>query len=278
MNHLFKRFFEILLAAIMLLSSSQAYSTELVLDDDMLYRYAMHLYRSGEYYRAVTEYKRLLHFFPKSERTEKVSLQIGRSYMAGGKSDEAVAHWQAYSDDQLSDSLTGNSYRILYGISLLDLDRSSPYRLRSDSISSAMTVLSDVDAGDPDGQLVQDFVRDWENLPEPETKSPWLAGSMSAVIPGAGSLYTGRRMEALYAFFLTSLFWIATVDAVNNEDAPLTGLFGFFTLTFYGGNIYTAINSAHKYNDRLQSESLLQLRKKHGIWFIPETDRRSGRF
>jgi len=278
MNHLIKRFFEFLLAAIMLLSSSQVYSTELVLDDDVLYRYAMHLYRSGEYYRAVTEYKRLLHFFPKSERTQEAGLQIGRSYMAGGKSDEAIAHWQTYSGDQLTGSLTRNRYRILYGISLLDLDRTSPYRLRFDSITSGMAVLSDVDARDPDGQLVQDFVRGWENLPDPETKSPWLAGSMSAIIPGAGSFYTGRRMEALYAFFLTSLFWVATVDAVNNEDAPLTGLFGFFTLTFYGGNIYTAVNSAHKYNDRLQSESLLQLRKKHGIWFIPENDRRSGRF
>lgn len=262
----------------LLMSSMTALSAELLLDDGMLSRYALHLYRNGEYYRAVSEYKRLLHFFPDSEYAGKADLQIGRSYMAGGRFDEAIGYWESRIKARETEGASLGPYRILYGISLLDLNRADPFRMRREQVLSAMTAFSGVADEDPGGRRIRDFVDDWKALPEPETKSPWLAGSMSAVIPGSGSFYTGRKLEGVYAFFLSGLFWLATADAMRNENDALTGLFGFFTLTFYGGNIYTAVNSAHKYNDRLWSTNLQRLREQHGVWFIPENLRRSGQF
>lgn len=267
-----------MLTLLLLMPSLPVVSAERVLDDEALYRYAMHLYRKGEYYRAVTEYKRLLHFFPESPRAGEAQLQIGRSYMAGGLTAEAVAYWREGLERGTSVAASLNRYRILYGISLLDHKRTDPYRLRLGHIQAAIDVLEDVEARDEESSRVQDFVQDWKTLPEPDTKSPWLAGTMSAVVPGAGSLYSGRRMEALYAFFLTSLFYLATVDAVNSDNVPLTGVFGFFTLAFYGGNIYAAVNSTHKHNDRLHADALTGLRRQHDIWFVPGTDQHNGRF
>ncbi|MBU2644530.1 tetratricopeptide repeat protein [bacterium] len=278
MNHTKSFFSGIILAGTLLFCAARLFAAELVLDDEAVYRYAMHLYRNGEYYRAVSEYQRLLHYFPDSRFTGDVQLQIGRSYMAGGRTEDAITFWEKQLDEESADSNRQNRLKILYGISLLDLDLSNAFRLRRRHIEQAMTTLAEVNPLNGEGQQIQAFVRDWSSRPEPETKSPWVAGTLSAVIPGSGSFYTGRYLEGTYAFFLTSLFWLATVDAIASEDRALTGLFGFFTLAFYGGNIYTAVNSAHKYNDQLESDDLQRLRRRYGVWFIPETDRRAGRF
>ena len=267
-----------MLVGLLLTCPVQLISAELVLDDEALYRYAMHLYRNGEYYRAVTEYRRLLHFFPESQRTKETTLQIGRSYMAGGWLDEALEFWKKEVDPKSLDGSQQNRLKALYGLSLLDLDRSKSFSLRRKNVESAITVLTDVKEMDDEGRLIHGFINEWSTQPEPVYKSTWLAGSLSAILPGSGSFYSGRYLEGTYAFFITTLFWLATADAIANEDRLLTGLFGFFTLTFYGGNIYTAVNSVHKFNDQLESSKLHRLRKKYGIWFIPETERRKGHF
>ena len=278
MNHLKRNIFRLLCIATVLCLFSPVYGAKLELDDEQLNRYAMHLYRNGEYYRAVTEYKRLLHFFPKSSYNNDARIQIGRSFMAGGRTEVAIKYWKFRLDRAITDDRTQNRYKMLYGISLLDLNRTDPFRLRNENITSAVNLFKEVEPLDEEGRQVREFAQDWSSLPEPDRKSPLLAGSMSAIIPGSGSAYTGRYVEGVYAFFLTSLFWLATADAVRNEHATLTGVFGFFTLAFYGGSIYTAVNSAHKYNDQIQSDRLLELRKKHGIWFVPATRRRNGQF
>jgi len=267
-----------LLVGLLLFGPVQLLSAELVLDDEALYRYAMHLYRNGEYYRAVTEYKRLLHFFPESGRTDETNLQIGRSYMAGERMDEATVYWEKRLEHESLEGLQKNRLKALYGISLLDKNRLKTFSLRRRNVESGILVLNDVKSMDDEGRLIHDFTREWSTRPKPEFKSPWLAGSMSAIVPGSGSFYSGRRLEGTYAFFITTLFWLATADAMANEDDTLTGVFGLFTLAFYGGNIYTAVNSTFKYNDQLESDELHGLRKKYGIWFIPETNRRKGRF
>jgi tetratricopeptide (TPR) repeat protein len=276
MNRINNRLFKILLVGLLLLNPISIFSAELVLDDDALYNYAMHLYRNGEYYRAVTEYQRLLHFFPASERTDEVNLQIGRSYMAGEQMDDAIRFWEKRFVHEPLVGVQQNRLRTLYGIALLDQNRLKTFSLRRRGVESGIKVLNDVQPLDEEGQLIQDFTHEWSIRPDPDFKSPWLAGSMSAIVPGSGSFYSGRRLEGTYAFFITALFWLATTDAMANEDGALTGLFGFFTLTFYGGNIYTAVNSAHKYNDQLESDALHGLRTKYGIWFVPETNRRQG--
>jgi len=253
-------------------------SAELVLDDAALHRYAMYLYRNGEYYRAVTEFKRLIYYFPDCSLAMEADLQIGRSFMASGRLDEAAEYWKVRIDSGDAGGAVLNRMKILYGISLLDLNATDPYPLRRGNIETALSVLQEVAAVDDEGRWVRRFVDDWKALPALETKSPQLAGAMSAVVPGSGSFYVGRRREGLYAFFLTVLFGLATADAAHAGDNALANLFGFFTLAFYGGNIYTAVNSTHKYNDNLYSEALNSLRRQNGIWFIPETPTRSGRF
>ena len=254
------------------------YGADLQLNDTDVMRFADYLYRSEEYYRAISEYKRHQHFFPKSPLFERASLQIGRAYMAGGGHQEAAEYWRLRLGKPVQEKATFNRIRILLGLSLLDLDKDLPFTLRKEYISDAFQQFAEVDGVDHESRLINDFADDWNRRPPPDYRSPWLAGFMSAALPGSGSFYTERYLEGSYAFFLTALFGLAAYDAVDKEQDELALVFGFFTLTFYGGGIYTAVNSVHKTNDKMDSDELYRLRKKHGIWFIPETNYRKGRF
>ncbi len=266
--------------SLILLFASPPYlaAKDLILNEDQLYDYAGFLYKSGEYYRAISEYKRLRYFFPDSPLSGQAVLQIGRSYMAGEEVNEAIDYWSPYFGNPDLEKSTFDQMKMLLGISLLDLDKEQPFTLRKDQVKTAFSYFKDLEAENREAGWVTDFSNDWDSRPMIDKKSPWLAGGLSAIIPGAGSFYSGRYIEGTYAFFITGLFIYATMDAQRTEQPGLATLFGFFSLGFYGGSIYAAINGVHKQNDKREADQLARLREKHGIWFIPETFEREGRF
>lgn len=246
--------------------------------DKEIYLFAHHLYKTQDYYRSISEYKRLLYLYPDSSFAEKSKLQIGRAYMAGGDVAAALRYWEEQLKRGKKEDGRDAHKKVLFGISLLDYKRSKSYRLRIEYIEKAFQQFRKLPAGVARGKEIFDFTEEWMERTPPDYRTPWVAGTLSALIPGSGSFYSGRYLEGTYAFFLTALFFAAARDAFLDDQKELGVVFGFFTLTFYGGNIYAAVNSVHKTNDKMDSDALLRLRKKHGIWFIPETDQHMGRF
>ena len=57
------------------------------------------------------------------------------------------------------------------------------------------------------------------------------------------------------------MIW-ATVEAFDNDNEGLGVLLALFEVGLYTGNIYSAVNCAHKYN-RKQKEGFLQYLKDH---------------
>lgn len=250
----------------------------LEIKDKDLFKFAQFLYKNGEYYRAISEYERLSYFFLESEFTEQSKLQIGRAYMAGGRLNEALNYWNKLETEKALLSETKTKLKILSGITWLDLDRVLTFRLRKVNIQRGFKEFSKVKGNNKDVSLIQNFISDWKTRSQPEYKSPLLAGTLSAVLPGGGSYYTGRYVEGTYALFITGLFYLAAMDSFRNHNEAPGYLFSFFALTFHGGSIYTAMNGAHKLNDKMDSDALFNLRKKYGIWYIPETMQSKGRF
>ena len=101
------------------------------------------------------------------------------------------------------------------------------------------------------------------------SRSPWLAGGLSALVPGLGSVYTGRYSEGALAFFLNVLLISATASSFQNDQPALGMTLGTFALAFYSGAIYAAVNGAQKYNDRAQARYLEEQRLRFGIVLIP---------
>jgi tetratricopeptide (TPR) repeat protein len=84
-------------------------------------------------------------------------------------------------------------------------------------------------------------------------KSPILGGLFSAVLPGAGQMYSGHYIDGVLAFifnfaFLGSAAYMYGLEnsAHRNHDASIAlGTVGF---AFYGANIIGGIGSAQRYN------------------------------
>jgi len=84
-----------------------------------------------------------------------------------------------------------------------------------------------------------------------------------AIIPGAGHLYCERKKDALISFLLNGAMIYAAYEAFDHDLDVIGGIITFFELGFYSGNIYSAVNSAHKYNRNEKSKFLDYLRKKY---------------
>jgi hypothetical protein len=70
-------------------------------------------------------------------------------------------------------------------------------------------------------------------------KSPGLTGTLSALLPGAGQLYTGAYRDAGLAFALNAAFIWAAIEAFDHDNRVLGGILGFFEIGWYGGRSIT---------------------------------------
>lgn len=75
-------------------------------------------------------------------------------------------------------------------------------------------------------------------------KSRALAGSLSALLPGAGQLYVGRPGDALVAFTTNAALIGGTVVAARRDQDAAAIALGFVASGFWFGNIYGAMNGA----------------------------------
>jgi hypothetical protein len=89
-----------------------------------------------------------------------------------------------------------------------------------------------------------------EKLPE---KNPVYAGTL-AIIPGLGHAYVSRYRDATISFLVNGLFIWAAVQAFQSDQDVLGGILTFMELGFYSGNIYSAVNAAHKHNQKVQND------------------------
>lgn len=81
------------------------------------------------------------------------------------------------------------------------------------------------------------------------TRRPWLAGLLSAVLPGSGQVYAGSWQGAAVAFVLNSVSIAATVELARNELYVSSALTGTVASVFYVGSILNAADLAAHRND-----------------------------
>ncbi len=84
-------------------------------------------------------------------------------------------------------------------------------------------------------------------------KKPWLAGTLSTIVPGLGKFYTGYTKDGLIALLMTSISGYQAYRGYSGKGAR-SGIFIIYTgmaAGFYLGNIYGSIKSAKQKNSRL---------------------------
>jgi tetratricopeptide (TPR) repeat protein len=97
-----------------------------------------------------------------------------------------------------------------------------------------------------------------KNLPQ---KKPYVAGLLS-VVPGLGQAYCGRYRDAILSVTVNGIIGWAAWESFDHQQQALGVLISFFGMGFYSGNIYGAINSAHKYNRRTEKQWYNRLKQE----------------
>ncbi len=246
--------------------------------------FAESLAAEGDHYRAITEFKRFLHYQPKDPRAAQAQLAIAISLRAGKrwkKLDRALEKvWLNYPDSpqvlqarklyadaafaQKNYAEARQRYQTLKE-QVPAAEKQTVYRiglsyLQDDQPDAAEQSFAQLPAADR--QLLQHYLGDYRQLPR---KSPPLAGTLSAILPGAGQLYTEHPKQAAMAFALNAAFIYGAVEAWNHENYAVSAILSLFEIGWYGGNIYNAMNNAHKYNRKQQEQLIKRLQTQFNL-------------
>jgi len=242
-------------------------------------KFSSDLFEAGEYYRAITEGKRYISIFPQGKNIQDMHKLIGDSYLMSKEWSVAIHAYEQFiikfptSPDinqvlfnkaicLLKKKEYGNAERLFQEI----IDNSDPQR-KDEAIQWKILLLIHENKFEEIEKLLDDeFMRQEigkkigiiertvyvkKNI---GYKSPELAGVMSAILPGSGQLYNERYKDGVCSFILNALFIWGAYKAFDDENYALGGILTIFEVGWYTGNIYTAVNGAHKYNRKIDED------------------------
>ena len=259
--------------------------------------FAESLYSEGDYYRAITEYKRFNFLYPVDLLVEKSDFRIGECYFKAKRWSEAIDVFNPFILKYPRGSFRDNAIfmrgqaekqlkRYPDALSTFDELIKSQSLAFSDKASYERTMIlveqeEWVKAREAFATLSEDnplyssalrFSQGLERIDQIPQKSPAVAGTLAAILPGAGHLYTERPRDALVSFLLNGSFIWAAIELFRNNNYVAGGIVTFFEIGWYSGNIYSAVSSAHKFNRRVQDEFIQGLKEKSGLSFYRDQD------
>ena len=248
--------------------------------------FADHLLNGGEPFRAAGEYERYLFLCPACERAPYAERKLADAFRRGGRSREAAARYQAVAashpdspdapiaaasaaeslEEAGSPGEASDAYRAYLSqfprepMAAEAWTRSLRTALRANDAARVRTALGvAAPAGAPDvdeAGLLAALDR------RPSRRSPALAGTMSAILPGAGHVYAGRYRDGVMAFVVNALFIGGAVIAYDHDQYALAGALGGAEIFWYGGSVVGAVNAADGHNRRAEALHYKSLERK----------------
>ena len=250
-------------------------------------KFADYLYEQGDFLRAVGEYQRYL--FYKPQDSEIIRYRIALCYRLGGKTEQAIQIFETFLRESPNSKFASSAYYQIgvsyflmeqFDKSVKYLDVSLPHitDVRYHSESQQLIGLSylkqkrwleaekmfntlqesDVLGVREKASVYSKYALQGAKLP---TRSPFLAGLFSSIVPGTGRIYTGRFGDALNSLLTVGLTGWQAYDGFRRDGLSSIKGWGFGTLSgiFYVGNIYGSVLSARVYNRHIADEFLATL-------------------
>jgi len=252
--------------------------------------FADSLCRSGDYFRAVGEYKRVFLLAPPgSELGARARLHQAACTAKAGEFTEAAKMLSA-----LARQDTPVAEPALFELALVSCLGGDPkegaaaferYRsryptsprseqaallaglcwLRAGEGGTAASVLAPLAATSPCASELLEAARH-PALPE---RSPLLAGVLSAALPGAGQLYCGRLGMAAASFTFTGLSAFGSYAAWKNGYTGAGILASFVALTAWVGSVRSAATCAAQRNRQERAGWLSGLARRCNLSLVP---------
>ena len=109
---------------------------------------------------------------------------------------------------------------------------------------------------------------------DPPYKNEIVAGILSAIIPGAGKIYTEYYGDGVTAFLLTELFSYLAYTNFEHDHETRAWIFTVIGAGFYLGNIYGSVASAQIFNAKINFDfrQSVKLFIEKNNYFIPQYD------
>lgn len=262
-------------------------ASEIMLDPERQLQFAEQYFQRGEYYRAIGEYERFIYLFPDTPKVELARYRIGLSYLKGEQYERAIQAFYALIEEYQDTEYAFKSY-LEIGKAYVGLSR---YAMALTALNNLVTIVPDrtlrdeahyqrawvylemglwnkaiesfekVSPQSREEYKVEKILADLKADVPIKAKNPTVAGLL-AVVPGAGHLYCGRKRDALISMLLNGAMIYAAYEAFDNDLVAIGAIITVFELGFYGGNIYSAVSSAHKYNRDAKGRFLDELKGK----------------
>jgi hypothetical protein len=233
------------------------------------------LFNSGNYFDAVTEYKRLAFFDARKEYLYIANYRIAECYKAGARFSDAVKYYRIASQRAASKDDRFAAYAGAARAYMLDRKP-----------QQALDVLLGMKNEFPEKQAEIDywkgwaymFLSDWENASrEFKNSDAFLSAYADSVagavyspetakvlsmLPGAGQIYTGNYLDAAISLGWNALWGYTSITAFL-DDRVLDGLLvsGLLWFRFYRGGIENAGSNAVEKNEIINIEALNHLQK-----------------
>lgn len=251
----------------------------------------LRLYKTGDDYRAITAMRRFQILAATPQANYLASLIIGQIYHRNAKHQLAVINWEQTVLSAPSTNTRIWAYLLTNQELCLPLAYYFNCRQRLDELSQFEDI-------DPIQRELIDYKRLYVDvvlrspyatkarvnmftLPDIKTHAqgliernkafedldlqrPWLAATLSGLLPGAGQLYNGRPIDAGVALGMNALFAGATYYAFAEADSvPLGIVSGIVLAGFYAGNIINAYTDANRQNAKTYLAFFEQLKVDH---------------
>lgn len=228
-------------------------------------KFGNYLFCSGDYIRAIDEFKEVL----RKEENDTVRFKTALSLRELEHYTEAEDYFKAlYFESNLADEAMLEYYKSLYFSEnfkgLREELRTSPFY--PGKYESEVMKLRNITYLYPDQNLIDstsffkpfngtesiELLKFYMRKKYPDRKSPTTAALLSAIVPGLGKIYTEEYTDGLTAFLFTGVLTFLSVDNFNSNHDFRGWLFAGLAAYFYAGNVYGSAASAQIYNAGVQ--------------------------
>ncbi|MGB5986298.1 MAG: tetratricopeptide repeat protein [Desulfobacterales bacterium] len=282
----------------------------MVLNAPAQMQFADHYFNASQWEPAVSEYTRLIHFFPNAPQVALARYRMGVALFQQQQIERALDQFQQVV--AFTGAPTDLIFKALLQIGACTAQLQSPQagaeylrqvagttddpEIKAEALYRAGWLLLDAQDPHPAGDYFREIAASQRSrldidalltelsqadaLPQ---KNPALSGGL-ALVPGVGYLYLGRYQDAWISLLAVGGLGWAAYEAFDNESPVLGSLLGVTGAGFYLGSIHGSVTSARRANQRETRRFIDGLRQKYKIqisFHPPQTEMGlilSGRF
>jgi tetratricopeptide (TPR) repeat protein len=249
-------------------------------------RFANYLFCEKDYLRAIDEYESYLRI----NEDDSIRFKIALGFLEMEKYDSAIEKFSKIK----STSSFYEASRIEKLKTYFLLNDSAKFISESDSIIASKSQFSTnalklqsiynlLTNKHPDkNNFLMQFVSNEKNdalklydqKTDPHYKIETVAGILSALIPGAGKIYTQNYSDGITAFLLTGLFGYLAYTNFEHDHNFRGWIFTAVASGFYAGNVYGSVASAQIFNAKINFEFTngVKLFLDNNNYFMPNYD------